>query len=210
MEFIDSHLFRQWAIQSLVVLFFVGGLVGFVAGACLIFCSERTLRVFDALNRWVSMRNVSKPFELPRDTTRAVQKYRRWLAAFFIAGAVFSIFVLATKFDARAVISGFSLNTLRAPVASWIVESARWLLIVGNLVAIAVGIMLGFFPAAITALEASGGRWYSERRLTKVADAMNLSLDRWVAAFPRTAGVIFMLTTLILVGNFGFILFGLR
>lgn len=210
MEFIDSHLFRQWAIQSLVVLFFVGGLVGLAVGACLVFCSKRTLRVFDVLNRWVSMRNVSKPFELPRDTTRAVQKYRRWLAVFFIAGAVFSIFVLATKFDARAVISGFSLNTLRAPVASWIVESARWLLIVGNLVAIAVGIMLGFFPAAIAALEASGGRWYSERRLTKVADVMNLSLDRWVAAFPRTAGVIFMLTTLILVGNFGFILFGLR
>ena len=210
MEFIDSHLFRQWAIQSLVVFFFVGGLVGLAVGACLVFCSKWTLRVFDALNRWVSMRSVAKPFELPRDTTRAVQKYRRWLAVFFIAGAVFSIFVLATKFDARAVISGFNLNTLRAPVAAWIVESAKWLLIVGNLVAIAVGIMLGFYPAAITALEASGGRWYSDRRLVKGADKMHLSLDQWVAAYPRSAGVIFMLTTLILVGNFGFILFGLR
>lgn len=210
MEFINSHLFRQWAMQSLVVLFFVGGLVGLTVGACLIFYSERTLRFFDALNRWVSMRWVSKPLEIPRDTTQAVQKYRRWLAVFFIAGAIFSIFVLATKFDARAVISMFNLNTLRAPVASWLVESARWILIVGNLVAIAVGIMLGFFPAAITALEASGGRWYSDQRLVTVADTMNLSLDQWVAAFPRTTGVIFMLTTLILVGNFGFILFGLR
>lgn len=210
MEFINSHLFRQWAMQSLVVLFFVGGLVGLTVGACLIFYSERTLRFFDALNRWVSMSWVSKPLEIPRDTTQAVQKYRRWLAVFFIAGAVFSIFVLATKFDARAVISMFNLNTLRAPVASWLVESARWILIVGNLVAIAVGIMLGFFPAAISALEASGGRWYSEWRLVKGADTMNLSLDQWVAAFPRTTGVIFMLTTLILVGNFGFILFGLR
>lgn len=210
MEFINSHIFRQWAIQSLFVLFFVGGLTGFAVGACLIFYSKRTLQFFDTLNRWVSMRSASKPFEIPRDTTQAVQKYRHWLAVFFIAGAIFSIFILTTKFDARSVISEFNLNTLRAPVASWIVESARWLLIVGNLAAIAVGIMLGFFPAALTALEASGGHWYSERKLIKGADTMNLSLDKWVAAFPRTAGVIFMLTTLILVGNFGFILFGLR
>lgn len=210
MEFIDNHIFRQWAIQFLAVLFFVGGLVGFAIGASLIFYSQRTLRFFDVLNRWVSMRSTFKPFEIPRDTTQAVQKYRRWLAAFFIAGAVFSLFVLATKFDARAAIAGFNLNTLRAPVASWVVDSARWILIVGNLVAVAVGIMLGFFPAAITALEAGGSRWYSERRLVKGGDTMTLSLDKWVAAFPRTTGVIFMLTTLILVGNFGFILFGLH
>lgn len=210
MEFIDSLALRNWAIQSLVVLFFVGGLVGFAVGASLFFNSQRTLRFFDALNRWVSMRGAAKPLEIPRNTTQVVQKYRQLLAIFFIAGAAFSIFILATKFNASAAITGLNLNTLRAPVAGWIVDSARWILIVGNLVAIAVGIMLGFFPAAISALEASGSHWYSERKIIKGADTMNLTLDKWVAAFPRTTGAIFMLTTLILVGNFGFLLFGLR
>ena len=210
MEFIDSVALRNWAIQSLVVFFFVGGLVGFAVGASLFFYSQRTMRLFDALNRWVSMRSAAKPLEIPRDTTHAVLKHRRWLAIFFIAGASFSIFILATKFDAGAVITGLHLNTLRAPVAGWIVDSARWILIVGNLIAIAVGIMLGFSPTALVALEESGSHWYSERKLLLGADKMNLSLDKLVAAFPRTTGAIFMLTTLILVGNFGFLLFGLQ
>jgi len=210
MEIINSLAFRQWAMHTMAVLFFVGGLVGLTVGTGLIFYSKRTLRVFDVLNRWVSLRSASKPLEIPRDTTQAAQKYRRWLAAFFIAGAVFSLFILASKFDARAVITGLKLNTLRDPVASWIVDSARWLLIVGNLAAVVVGILLGFFPAALTALESKGGRWFSERRMVRGSDAMNLTLDKWVAAFPRTAGMIFTVTTLILVSNFGYILFGMR
>lgn len=210
MEFFGSLAFRQWAMHFLTILFFVGGIVGLAAGASLIFNGERTLRFFNSLNRWVSMRSTSKPLEIPRDTTQTVQKYRRWLAVFFIVGAVFSLYVLSMKFDARAAISALNLDTLRAPVADWLVASARWILIVGNLAAIAVGIMLGFFPLALTTVETRGSKWYSERRVVKGSDKMNLTLDNWVAAFPRTTGVIFMLTTLILVGNFGFTLFGLR
>lgn len=210
MEIFDSVVFRQWALQSMIVIFFVGGVVGFVVGGCLIFCSEKTLRAFNSLNRWVSMRSASKPLEIPRDTRPAVQKYRKWLAVFFIAGAVFSIYFLATKFDARAAMAGFNLHTLRAPIGAWIIDSVRWILIVGNLAAIAVGVMLGFFPATLAAIETSGSRWFSERRFAKGSDDMNLSLDKWVAAFPRTTGVIFSLTTLVLMGNFGFLLFGVR
>lgn len=210
MEFIDSLAFRQWAMHSMVVLFFVGGLVGLAAGVSLIFFSDRTLGFFNSLNRWVSMRSASKPLEIPRDTTHLAQKYRHWLAVFFVAGALFSIYILATKFDARAAIFALNLESLRAPIAAWVVESVRWLLIAGNLTAVAVGILLGFFPATLIAIEARGGNWYSERRIIKGADTMNLSLDKWVTAFPRTTGVIFTLTTLILVSNFGFMLFGVR
>jgi len=210
MGFMNSMGFWQWVVHTMAVLFFVGGLVGLAVGMGLIFFSEQTLRLFDPLNRWISMRGPSKPLEISRDTTQTAQKYRRWLAAFFIAGALFSLFILASKFDERAIIASLKLATLRAPVAAWIVDSAKWLLIVGNLAAIAVGIMLGFFPAALTALEAKGGRWFSERRIIKGSDKMILTLDEWVAASPRITGVIFSVTTLILVGNFGFILFGTR
>lgn len=210
MEFLNNTAIRQWAYQAFAVFFLIGGLVGLAVGASLFFNSERTLRFLGSLNRWVSMRGASKPLEIPRNSTKAVQKFRLLLAVFFVAGALFALFILTMKFNAHAAIAMLGLDTLRAPIAAWIVESARWILVAGNLAAIAVGIMLGFYPSALTAIEAGGSHWYSERKYAKTRDEMHLSLDKWVAAFPRTTGVIFMLTTLILVGNFGFILLGMR
>ncbi len=210
MEFIDSYAFQRWAVQFLVVLFLVGGLMALAVGVGLIVGSAGTLRFFVAMNRWVSTRRALGPLDVSRDTRQLVQKHRRWLAVVFIAGAAFAIVGLGTRFDAQAVSFVFGLDTRPSSVASWLVESVRWVLTVGNLTAIVIGIMLGFFPDALAALEARGGRWYSERRLVKGADAMNLSLDNWVAASPRAAGWIIAVAGLILVGDFGIMLFGIR
>jgi hypothetical protein len=207
---LSSSAFRQWVAEFLALFFLIGGLAGIAVGASLILNSERTLRFFNTLNRWVSLRRASRPLEIPRDTTQVVKKHRLWLAAAFVAGGAFSIFVLATKFDANATILGLNLTGMRAPIASWIVDSGRWILIAGNAVAVAVGILLAFYPAALAALETGGSRWYSGRQFTKGADTMNLSLDKWVTAYPRRAGVIIVLASLLLLGTLGVTLLGQR
>jgi hypothetical protein len=206
MNLFNSHAFRQWAVQFLVVLFLVGGFVLLVIGLSLIFNSAGTLRVFAGMNRWVSSRRAFRPIEIPRDTRQAVQKYRRWLAVAFVGGGIFAIFGLTTWFDVRAVIFLFGLDYLRPPFASWVVESARWVLIVGNLAGVVVGIMLAFFPDALMALEARGAHWYSERAFVKDRDAMRLTLDNWVAQFPRASGCIITFFALVLIGAFGLML----
>jgi hypothetical protein len=206
----DNYSFRQWVAQALTVFFVVGGIVGVAVGLSLITNSERTLRFFGTMNRWVSMRRATRPLEIPRDTSRTAQKHRRWLAAAFIAGGAFATFILATKFDAGAANQLLNLTALHPSIASWIVASVRWILIVGNLIAVLVGILLAFFPAALVALEAGGGSWFSERRLFKGADTPNLSLDKWVAAYPRQAGAIIAAGALLMLGSFGIMLLGMR
>ncbi|MBM3357156.1 MAG: hypothetical protein FJY54_05460 [Betaproteobacteria bacterium] len=207
---LSSSAFRQWVAEVLALFFLVGGFAGIAVGVSLIMNSERTLRFFNSMNRWVSVRRASRPLEIPRDTTRVIQKHRRWLAAAFIAGGAFSIFILVTKFDANATILGLNLTAVRTPVASWIVDSGRWILIAGNVVAVVVGILLAFFPAALAVLEAGGSRWYSGRQLLKGADMMNVSLDKWVTANPRRAGVVITAASLLMMGNFGIMLLGQR
>jgi len=210
MDFIDSYALQHWVFRFLVALFLVGGLMTLAVGVGLIVRSAQTLRFLDAMNRWVSTRSVLSPIEISPDTRRPGQKHRRWLAVAFIAGAVFAIVGLGTGFDARAVSFALGLDTRPSSVAAWLVESARWALIVGNLAAIVIGISLGFFPDALAALEARGGRWYTARRLAKGANAMNLPLDSWVASSPRAAGWIITVAGLVLVGDFCIVLFGVR
>lgn len=210
MEFVDTYAFRQWAVQFLAVIFLAGGLLALAVGVGLIAGSAGTLRFFGAMNRWVSTRRVFAPLDVSRDTRQLVQKHRRWLAVVFVACAGFSIAGLVTAFDARAVGFVFGLDTRPSSVAFWLVESARWALIVGNLAAVVIGIMLGFFPDALFALETRGGRWYSDWQIVKGVDTMNLSLDNWVAAYPRFAGWIIIAGSVVLVSEFGLLLLGAR
>ncbi len=194
---------RQWAAEFLTVLFLAAGFVILIVGLSLVFNSAGTLRFFAGMNRWVSTRRSYRAVEVPRDTRELVLKYRRWLALVFIAGGLFALYGLALRYDARAAVQLLGLGMFKASFAGWVVDSARWLLIVGNLAAIAVGVMLAFSPGTLVALEARGARWYSERQFAKDRESMNLTLDAWVARYPRAAGCTIVVFALVLLGAFG-------
>ena len=210
LRILNSHAFAQWIAESLAIFFLLGGFVVFAVGLGLFFRSEGTLRLFGTLNRWVSMRRPTRPLEIARDTRPGVLKYRRWIAAVCILGGAFALYGLFTHFDAGAVIYVYRLDVFKPSFAGWVADSARWILIVGNAAAIVVGLALAFSPGAVAKLEAEGGRWYSERLVTKGADDMQTPLDRRVAAYPRYSGVIMMFFGLVLIGVFGSMLAGIR
>ena len=207
---LNSYAFKQWVAEACVVFFLVGGVVVLVIGLSLFFNSAATLRFFGSMNRWVSMRRTTKPLEIQRDTRQAVLKYRRWLAVVFIAGGLFALYGLVTQFDARAIIFGLKLQFLKTSFATWLFDSIRWVLIVGNLAAIAIGVALAFFPAVIDRLETRGSRWFSERQMTRGSDEMRTPLDQQVVAHPRASGLIMAFFGLVLIGAFGFMLAGMR
>lgn len=197
---------QLWLAQSTVVFFLVSGLVLLVIGIGLILNSAGALRLFGSMNRWVSFRRVTRPLEIPRDTRESVQKYRYPLAAFCVASGAFAIYGLLAHYDVRAIQQVLGLRSMSPAFTAWLLDSARWLLIVGNAVAVAVGVLLAFFPGALTRLEARGSTWYSERKMLKDADAMRSSLDGWVSHHPRAAGGVIALFALGLLGAFGMLM----
>jgi hypothetical protein len=196
---------QLWLAQSTVVFFIAAGITLLAIGISLIMNSAGTLRFFGGMNRWMSMRRATKSLEIPHDTRRAVQKYRYWFAAVFVAGGILAVSGLLTQFDVRAVVRVFGLEFFKPAFAEWIVDSARWVLVAGNLIGIVVGLLLAFSPQTVVKLEARGSQWYSERQATRGADSLNLKLDVWVAANPRVAGGGIVVFALALIGAFGLI-----
>lgn len=209
MEFLNmmgSQGVKLWLAQSTVIFFLVSGLALLAVGIGLIANSAGTLRVFSRMNQWVSMRRVSKPLEIPRDTRQTVQLYRYWFAAIFVAGGAYAVFALLTQFDAAAITFVLGLGFFKPEFSGWLIDSVRWLLVAGNVLAIVAGILLAFFPHVVVKLEARGSHWYSERQITKGADQLNLKLDAWVETNPRPAGWAIVFFALALLGAFGLIL----
>jgi hypothetical protein len=182
-----DYLVNQLLIPIVLWIFMLVGIVGIVLGVGLIVGSAGTLRFLGTTNRWVSLRSSLKPMEEPHDIGKAVYGHRRWFGAVFAVGGAFAILTLLAKVEVAAVVSALGRNTTPVIVA-WIVESLRWILVAGGALAVVIGVMLVFSIDDLRALEARLNRWYSPRQLVKGVDTMHLTLDKWVEAFPRTAG----------------------
>ncbi len=205
MPHINNYVIDHLLIPSTVLFFFIGGVVAAIIGVGLIVRSAAVFRLFGIMNYSVSTRRMSKPLGIPRDTNGLVWRYRRPIGAIFAIGAIFSLYGLITQIDSAVVVAALKLKY--PPVAVLLlVESARRLLIVGCAVSLAVGVLLGFFPEAVRALEVRASHWVSTRRMTPDGDKMNLALDNWVAAFPRTAGCLIVVPALALILYFGTLL----
>jgi hypothetical protein len=207
MPLLNNYLFDQLLVPVVFLFFLVSGIFGVGLGIGLVVFRGRVFRLFGPMNRWVSARKSLKPMEARREIDQFVHIYRHWFSALFIIGGTFSLFMLVAKVHATAVASIFGAG--RFPVIGpLIIESLGALLIVGSVLAIAIGIILGFFPRALGALEKRTNRWVSSRQIAKGVDDVHLPLDRWFESSPRTAGCILAVAALILTINSAIVLFG--
>ena len=200
MSLSNNNLVNQWLIQAAVMFFLVWSLVGAAIGAGLIVSKAKTFRLFGMMNRYVSTRHGFKPLAMAHDIGQSVRKHRRLIGALFVLGAAYSIYSLLAWFNNSAIVFVLDLRYPR-PFVAWILESARWSLILFSVFALVIGVMLGLFPHALGRLEIHANRWVSVRKLTLGADTMHLALDRLVEAFPRTAGWIILVAALYVAAN---------
>src|SRR5262245_53002960 len=138
-------------LDQLIVPFFllfilIGSLGGLVLGAGLLWRTAATLRFIQGMNRWVSTRRATRELEVPREGLRR----SRWLGAFLVAGAAFSCYFLLVRLQIpRAALSAADPRFAMALV----IDATRWVLIVGCVIAFAMGVLVLFAPATLARLE---------------------------------------------------------
>ncbi len=186
----------QILIPFLLWVYIVFGATGVALGLGLVFGSARTLPLLRSLNRWTSLRSQLKPMEVPRDIDRAVYRHRRWFGAVFAIGGAFVVAMLLTRVDFASLATALGGDT-RPGLVALIVESLRWFLIIGGVLAIIIGAMLLLSTDLVPALSNRVNRWYSPRKLGKGGDRMYFTLDEWTEAYPRTAGTLLTFGSLI-------------
>jgi hypothetical protein len=197
MPLLNNYLFDHLLVPVVFLFFLVSGIFGVGLGIGLVVFRGRVFHLFRPMNRWVSARKGLEPMEARHEIEPFVNKYRRWFSALFIIGGAFSLFMLVAKVHTSAVAPVFRAGrfSLFGPL---IIQSLGALLILGSVLSIAIGILLGFFPRALAALEMRTNHWYSSGPMPKVADEMHLPLDRWFESSPRAAGCILAVAALIL------------
>ena len=200
MPLTHNVLIDQLLVPALFTFFLIAGLAGAALGVGLIVFRDRVFRFFGPMNRWVSARKTLEPLDALHHIDPTVHKYRRWFGAVFIIGAAFTMIILVAELDIAEVVfllggsaSSFGLH--------WLVESLGWMLLAGSALALAIGIILEFFPHALGVLETRANRWVSSRQFAKGVDEMHVPFDRWIESHPRAAGWLLAVAALFLAVN---------
>ncbi len=187
--------------QTLFIVVLAGAALGLVIGLVLLVDSARVLRWNAALSRWISTREATRPLDASHDIKRYVYRTHRVIGLLVVAGALYSLDILTFGFQSGALVRAFR-DLGNQGVLGMAVDTVRVFLIVGNVAALAAGVVLCFRPSLLKGIEAWADRSYATREPATALDEMRLQPDRWVSSHPRLAGL------LVLAGS-AFILFSL-
>ena len=187
--------------QTLLIAIVLGALLGLAVGVLLLLDTARMLRWNERLSRWISTREAAQRFDRPRDIKRFVYRAHRVIGVLVVAGSLYCLDVLTFGFAPGALARAFrDLGSVSLLEATF--ESTRLFLLVGNVAALAAGIVLCFRPSLLKGIELWADRTYAARERSAALDQMRFQPDLWVSRHPRLAG------GLVLAGS-AFILFSL-
>ena len=192
--------------QAIFVFLLLGSVFALAAGLLLLFNSERAFRIGDRMNRWISTRAALRPLEEPRTISRPLYRMHRLFGTLICAGALYALVVLGTHQGEIAIsntLSGIGPRRL----ASWLSESLRIVLLVGNLGALLFGLVFIVRPSALKGLEAWADRRISGRKASKPLEEVHLATDQFARTHPRLTGAVIALGSLYVMVNLGFVLF---
>jgi len=89
------------------------------------------------------------------------------------------------------------ISVIRWFLTGLVLEAMKWTLIAGSAFALIVGLLILLAPEQFASFEAHGNRWYSSRQLMSADEKMHLPLEPHVEAYPRAAGWIITVASLL-------------
>jgi len=187
--------------QTLLTAIVLGALLGLALGVLLLLDTARALRWNERLSRWISTREAAQRFDRPRDIKRFVYRAHRVVGVVVVAGSLYCLDVLTFGFAPGALARAFR-DLGSVSLLEMTFESTRLFLLVGNVAALAAGIVLCFRPSLLKGIELWADRTYAAREHSAALDQMRFQPDLWVSRHPRLTG------GLVLAGS-AFILFSL-
>jgi hypothetical protein len=192
----------QWFYPAAVIFLLAGSAFAIVVGLGLMLRSGAMVRFFALMNHWVSTREMMKSAERSRDIDTVLHRQTGFLGVVIVVCAGVSLWLLLRSYDVNAIVG--ALRDRASPVlVEMVARAAKWILVVGHVMSIAVGIALIFFPAAIAKLESGANQWFSFRKQGRDLDMMHMTLDQWVESYPRAVGFCIVALALFVIVSLG-------
>jgi len=191
-------LLTKVVLPALVIFLLIGSIASTLLGLALVFRTEKALAFMRSMNRWISTRRGLREAEMPRTVGIRSRRGKMLLALFLLVGGAFALYALLLRLEIPRATVAMGVSLQKYFVLGVLLETLRWFLAAGSVVAIAVGAMILFFPSRLAALEERLNKWYSTRRILPLSgESMRYPLDMMVEGAPRASGWIIAVASLV-------------
>jgi hypothetical protein len=169
------------------LFFLMASVFSFVVGVALAVRSQKALRAFDSLNRWISVRKMMRPLMMPHNVESTLMKRRVILGSVILGGALVSILLLVGT-DLTPALSLFEGSLTEAQIAG-VADNLEWFMLAGNVVGLGVGALILLSPQTLLAVENYTDRWLTMRKTMQPLEKMHMEIDCWVLKHPTSVGI---------------------
>jgi hypothetical protein len=176
------------------LFFLIASVFSFVVGVALAVRSQRALRTFDALNRWISVRKMMRPLMVPHNVESTLMRRRVALGVVIFGGSLVSLLLLAGT-DLSPALALFN-GTLNGNELAGVAANLQLLLQGGNIAGLVIGALILFSPRTLQVIENYTDHWYTLRRATRPLDQMHMEIDCWVLKHPTSVGISLVILSL--------------
>jgi hypothetical protein len=193
-----NHLISQVSYPVFLYLtflfFLIASVFSFVVGVALAVRSQKALRAFDSLNRWVSVRKMMRPLMMPHNVESTLMKRRVVLGSVIAGGSLVSILLLVGT-DLTPALSLFEGSLTQAQIAG-VADNLEMFMLAGNAACLLVGGLILFSPQTLLAVENYTDRWLTLRKTMQPLEKMHMEVDCWVLKHPTSVGIALTLLSL--------------
>lgn len=169
------------------LFFLIASAFSFVVGVALAIRSQKALRAFDSLNRWISVRKMMRPLMMPHNVESTLMKRRILLGSVISGGALVSILLLVGT-DLTPALSLFEGSLTEAQIVG-VADNLEWFMLAGNAVCMVVGALILFSPQVLLSVENYTDRWLTMRKSMQPLEKMHMEVDCWVLKHPTSVGI---------------------
>jgi hypothetical protein len=160
--------------HSFLLFLWMGSMLAALVGAGLLFAPAQVERINRYFAQWIGARNIGMEMDRPRSTERYIYRHHRVAGALVFSGAVVVIyrFLLAPARERMAL--------LAAPDMFGLLDAGIAFLVIGNVLAAAIGLIVFFRPSMLREFEDVANQWISTDKVTRFFNRPQFLLDRFV------------------------------
>ncbi len=175
-----------------------GIVLALAAGIWLAVWPTQALRLAEKLNREYSTDWLKRALDERHHSEPFFYRHHRLVGLVLVLATAYFFWSFATAFSVDALV-GIYEGLLPKVILEVLAVAATWVLVIGNALGFALGLVMLVRPSAIKGAEAKANRWTDTDRVVGVLDRRVDRPEGYLHRYPRRIGVVIVLATLYIV-----------
>lgn len=183
-------ILNQILLQSSLMLFWSGSVVGVLVGVAMLLKPEQLMRLNQQASRWVCTEKIAVQFDCRRRVEPFIYRHHRLMGSAVLIGAVFVLHTFLFRYNLRFI------STLIPKNYWWLSDALVTMLLIGSVLAALIGGIVLTKPSLLRDIETSANRWIDTEHVLSWINSRHYFIERFFFRYHRFFGALILIASL--------------